>query len=163
MKKLLNENSLKILNKISTYSLAIIPIIILIVGLAINDWIAERFVLFYFLPIVIIALLWLFLRLKKYNTLSKTVIIIDVLVFISAIFRLIGILPFSSHMLFLTYSIITTDNKYFRILTVLIILETTYLKLFIWNDTLSWVFGGLIGFALGIFSYFINMPNPLNK
>ena len=72
---------------------------------------------------------------------------LDVLVFVLAAARF-GVgerLPFSGHMLFLTYTILTTRDRPYRWLALGLLVETTLFKLGLWSDPRSWSIGLLVG------------------
>jgi hypothetical protein len=60
---------------------------------------------------------------------------------------LTGALPFSGHMLFLTYSLLTTPVRWYQVVAVLLIAETTGFKLGVWHDFASWSIGLATGLA----------------
>ncbi len=63
---------------------------------------------------------------------------------LAALRTVTGLLPFSGHMLFFTYSLAARSRLY-RVAALAILLETTWFKLVIWRDPLSWS----VGLALG--------------
>ncbi|MBA2670105.1 MAG: hypothetical protein H0U67_07035, partial [Gemmatimonadetes bacterium] len=54
-------------------------------------------------------------------------------------------LPFSGHMLFLTYSGLVTRHAWYRVLAAVLLAETTVFKLWLWDDPSSWVWGLALG------------------
>ena len=52
------------------------------------------------------------------------------------------VLPFSGHMLFLTYTVLTIGRvRWYRRLAVVLLVETTIFKLWLWRDPYSWSIG----------------------
>lgn len=58
------------------------------------------------------------------------------------------VLPFSGHMLFLTYGVLAKPvAKGYRLLALVLLAETTVFKLWIWRDPRSWALGLVLGVA----------------
>lgn len=109
---------------------------------------ARRFVVFYVAPMVLVFPLWARARLRTIETASAGRIALDAAVVVFAVLRtLTGALPFSGHMLFLTHSLLTTPSRWYRAVAVLLIAETTWFKLGMWNDFASWSIGLAAGLA----------------
>jgi len=77
---------------------------------------------------------------------GRLVLDVGVLVLALARFGIGDTLPFSGRMLFLCYSLLTTSTRGYRLVALVLVLETTIFKLVLWQDPQSW---GL-GLALGI-------------
>jgi hypothetical protein len=60
------------------------------------------------------------------------------------------VLPFSGHMLFLTYSGLTTTARWYRWLALVLLAETTVFKLWVWRDVYSWSLGLVIGLVAAV-------------
>ncbi|HEX2779213.1 MAG TPA: hypothetical protein VHM30_06930 [Gemmatimonadaceae bacterium] len=74
----------------------------------------------------------------------------DLAIFALAVVRFLTgrLLPFSGHMLFLTYSALVTPSTGYRTLAALAIAETAWFKFVLWHDARSfWL--GVLGGALG--------------
>lgn len=96
----------------------------------VRPWEAQRFVLFYLAPLVPAVLLWGRERLLRFALYSRTAVIIDATVFFLAAVRSVtGALPFSGHMLFLTYVLFAVPSRWYRLLASALWLETAYFKL----------------------------------
>lgn len=134
-------------------------VVIVLIGFFLQDWKAQRFVIFYIAPLIAAVLLWSSDRIEKVWLVSKTRFALDCIVVAFSFARFLGFFPFSGHMLFLIYSGATTQWTAYRIIAVILILETTYFKLLIWNDSTSW----LLGTALGIVSAIIYFRFPSNS
>lgn len=111
-----------------------------------------RFFLLYVAPMLIATPIWLRLRLAEGPlSFSRRWLLDAVVVFVSAL-RGIGVpgLPFSGHTLFLTYSGIVTPHRGYRVLALLLMLETTVFKLWLWQDPKSWSLGIAAGILLAV-------------
>jgi hypothetical protein len=95
---------------------------------------------------------WVRVRLAERPLTFSARWVLDAVVILLAALRAVGVpwLPFSGHTLFLTYSGIVTRHRGFRILTLLLMLETTVFKLWLWRDPTSWSLGIAAGVILAI-------------
>jgi hypothetical protein len=120
----------------------------------VDGWPAQRFLILYVAPLFLAAPLWVRLRLEAYSSATVFRTAVDATVFILSFARFVSgdLLPFSGHMFFLTYSGLTTTTTSYRLLALLLILETTWFKLWLWRDPLTWTVGLILGIlAAGIF------------
>lgn len=103
----------------------------------------------YTAPLFLAGPMWLRLRLRKIETLPRSIVWLDAVVFALGAVRTvtIGILPYSGHTLFLTYAVAATPERGFRALVALLWLGTTAVKLWVWDDPVSWAWGLGIGAA----------------
>lgn len=125
----------------------VLPLAALAAGAREPDWPAQRFWALYVAPLFCAAPLWVRLRVAEARRLDwRAALDATVLGLSFARFLASGLLPFSGHMLFLTYSAIATTSFRYRVLAAVLIAETTFFKFWIWKDWRSW----LIGLALGI-------------
>ncbi len=110
------------------------------------------FLTLYMAPFFLVGPLWLRLRLRKIETTPRARTWLDAAVFVLAALRVppIGILPFSGHMLFLTYAVAETPERGMRALAALLLLGTTAFKLWIWRDSWSWGWGLGMGIAAAL-------------
>jgi hypothetical protein len=75
---------------------------------------------------------------------------VDVAVLAVAAARFLGaVVPVSGHMLFLVYSAVTTRNRWYQLLAVALIMETTLFKLGVWADPTTWALGAAAGLVGG--------------
>jgi hypothetical protein len=120
-------------------------------SLFLPTWEAQRFVLFYLAPLVPAVVLCARERLADRADYSRTALVLDCSVFVLAATRTVsGVLPFSGHMLFLTYALLTVRSAALRLFVGVLWLETAYFKLVLWDDPLSWSVGLLLGAVLGL-------------
>jgi hypothetical protein len=117
------------------------------------DWEAKRLLIFYIAPLFFAAPIWVRVRISEWQTLSSSSFTLDAVVFLLSFLRFVSgqFLPFSGHMLFLTYSGLTTRSTGYRLLALGLLVETTIFKLWLWRDPTSWALGlaiGLIAAAL---------------
>lgn len=110
------------------------------------------FLLYYFTPIGIPFVAFLFDRAERYQLVSTASRSLDLVVIIPALARAFIRLPLiSGHALFLTYCLFTSRSKVARIASILVLLQVVYLKLFVTHDTA--LFGGLIAGGLAALVY----------
>lgn len=105
---------------------------------------AATFLVWYVAPLFLAAPLWLRGRLHvagRTRALDAAVTVLAFARFVSG-----GLLPFSGHMLFLTYSALTPPvTRGYRLLALALLIETTIFKLWIWRDPRSWALGLVLG------------------
>jgi len=110
------------------------------------------FLLYYFTPVGIPFVAFLFDRLERYSSFPWTVWIVDVVVLLPALTRAFIRLPLiSGHALFLTYCLWSTRSMVARITAFLILLQVAYLKIFVTHDTA--LIGGIIAGSLAALLY----------
>lgn len=105
---------------------------------------AATFLVWYVAPLFLAAPLWLRERLHvtgRTHALDAAVTVLAFARFVSG-----GLLPFSGHMLFLSYSALTPPaTRGYRVLALALLIETTIFKLWIWRDPRSWGLGLVLG------------------
>jgi hypothetical protein len=105
--------------------------------------------LLYNWPLHILAPFWLVCRMQEDKKFLSLRTLIDIVVVILAMSRYYGpIVPTSGHALFLTHSLITIRNRYYRIPAVVMLIATVAVKVS-WEDYSSLVSGILIGLISG--------------
>ena len=116
-----------------------------------------RFALLYNGPVLGLGLIWVVLRIRESGRWSTSRKILDGLLTALAASRFMGApIPPSGHALFLTYSLLTTSNRLYRLATLAMLIVTVGLKVS-WRDYTSWVFGILIGAGAGaVWIYTLN-------
>ena len=116
------------------------------------------FLLYYFTPIGIPFVAFLFDRTERYGLASLRTWIIDLIVLIPALTRAFVRIPFiSGHALFLAYCLLTSRSKVSRVAAALVLLQVAYLKIFVTHDTA--LVGGILGGCLAAFLYRRVTPN----
>lgn len=121
----------------------------LAVGLLVGLWIdysfvdAEReYMLYYYLPMAIPFVAFLFDRLERLAAPSLTQWVVDAGVLAWSLTRAFIPIPFASgHALFLTYALLTTRGWVPRLTAALVMLQVIYLK-FAWRDVS--LIGGIV-------------------
>lgn len=109
---------------------------------------ARRFVVFYVAPMVVIFPFWARIRLEHVERHPAGRIALDAAVTVLSMVRAVnGVLPFSGHMLFLTYTLLTTPSRWYRAAALVLLFGTTWFKLAEWNDFASWSIGLATGLA----------------
>jgi hypothetical protein len=107
------------------------------------------FSLLYNGPLVVLAAFWLLCRKQEYQSRQSLKMVLDILIAGIAISRFYGsLIPPSGHALFLTYSLITVSNRYYRIAALMMLLVTIALKIS-WGDYQLWAYGTLLGVVIG--------------
>lgn len=102
-------------------------------------------------PISGLASVWIHLRIasKKIGG-SEILLVLDLIVFCTSMARTLfgDFIPISGHMFFLCHTMLTVKKSWYKVVSLLLVLHTTYFKLVIWNDVTTW----LNGFAAGVLS-----------
>lgn len=123
----------------------------------------EQFSLLYNLPLYAIGLVWLYYRWRGRVALNRWRVLLDAAVVVMAASRFLGpLIPPSGHALFLTYAGLTIDRRLFRIVAFILLLATIALKLS-WGDYRSWLYGLLLGAALGVLYRWAGAKSELAK
>lgn len=101
---------------------------------------------YYVVPIVISFVIFLLNRFENFRQKTLTQWIVDFMVVLTAMWCVIGDVPYvSGHTLFLTYCILTLNLDIGRIFTAIVMFEVLYLKFFVWNDWISAIIGIVLG------------------
>jgi hypothetical protein len=110
------------------------------------------FLLYYFVPIGIPFVAFLFDRVEQYGSISLVSWLIDLAVLLPALARAFVRLPLiSGHALFLVYCLLTSRSNIARITAALVLLQVAYLKIFVTHDTA--LVGGVIVGCLAALLY----------
>lgn len=105
-------------------------------------------------PIVVPFAAFLFDRAARRRQVTAFQLIIDVLVVGTAIWRVIGHVPYvSGHALFLTYALLSTRSRVAQIAAAVVMLQVIYLKYIVWGDWIT----STIGIAVGILATLASM------
>lgn len=108
------------------------------------------YLLYYFTPIGIPFVAFLFDRAEMHAAASASSWAVDVFVLIPALTRVFIRIPLiSGHALFLTYCLLTSRSTVARTTAFLVLLQVAYLKIFVTHDTA--LIGGI--FAGGLAAY----------
>ena len=112
-----------------------------------GSWGAVQFFVLYALPLFVIAPIWARTRLAIVATLTWFTLATDAIVLMLSVARFAAseVFPFSGHMLFLTYTLLTSRSARYRWFAAALIVETSVFKS-LWHDARSWA----IGLALGL-------------
>lgn len=110
------------------------------------------FLLYYFTPIGVPFVAFLFDRAEQYESSSFPSWAVDLVVLIPALTRAFVRLPLiSGHALFLSYCLLSTKSRIARITAFLVLLQVAYLKIFVTHDTA--LMGGVIAGCLAALVY----------
>jgi hypothetical protein len=119
------------------------------------------FLLYYFTPVGIPFVAFVFDRAEHYKSTPKTAWAIDIVVLIPALLRAAILLPLvSGHALFLVYCFLTSRSKMARIMALLVFAQVVYLKIFVTHDTA--LFGGTLAGCLAAWIYQRLKPTHTN-
>ena len=100
--------------------------------------------LYYFVPASIPATLFVFDRLTRFGQLGGLILGIDTMVSTVSLIRVKYPIPFySGHALFLTYFLLTTRDRLCLVTTAIVLVQTTYLKVVVWDNDVT-LYGGII-------------------
>ena len=118
------------------------------------------FLLYYFTPIGIPFVAFLFDRAEQRTLISTAGWTVDLIVLIPALMRAFVLIPFiSGHALFLAYCLLTSRSKVAQITAFLVLMQVVYLKIFVMHDTT--LFGGVIAGCLAAVVY--RRVKPFNR
>ncbi len=110
-------------------------------------WDEKMETIIYSIPMVFIFFLWIRYRLDERYIFEHQFFLIDISVVGLAAIRIFGLLFHSGHVLFLLYTLITTNNRTYQWIAGIMLAFTICLKLFYWNDFVT----PLTGAALALF------------
>jgi hypothetical protein len=106
----------------------------------------------YVVPIVVPFVAFMLDRVEKIGEITVVSAIVDVLVVGTAMMRVIGNVPHvSGHTLFLTYAVLRRGSLVTRLTAASVLIETIYLKYFVWHDFIT----STTGIALGLIALMI--------
>jgi hypothetical protein len=127
-----------------------------------GSWGSVRFFVLYAAPLFLAAPLWMRSRVCVIAQLSNFALVMDVVVFVASVARFAAaeIFPFSGHMLFLTYTLLTARARWYAWLAVALIAETSFFKLVLWRDQRSWMIGLVLGAVIGAL---VRLTSPAAK
>lgn len=130
---------------------------VLLVALAITvfhgDWPRQRFLLVYTAPLFVFGAAWARARLRMLDQLAPIAAAFDAAAFVLGAIRIgggWGVLPYSGHMLFLTYVAATTRGASWRMAALGLLGMTTWYKLGVLDDRSSWAIGLACGLLLSL-------------
>ena len=129
----------------------VLVIVLVAVTLRNGDWPAQRFLLVYFAPVLAYGAAWARDRLASVDRAAPTLLAIDAFAFAAGALRAAGgwgVLPYSGHLLFLSYAIATPGPRSLRLLALGLVAMTSWFKLALWHDVRSWSLGLASGLVL---------------
>ena len=121
--------------------------LLLIKDLYFYSWEEKKETIVYSIPMVFIFFLWLRYRLGEDRIFEHQLVLIDAVVVGLAAIRILGWLFHSGHVLFLLYTLRTTENKVYKWVLGLMLVFTLMLKFFYWGDFIT----PTIGAGMAIF------------
>lgn len=100
----------------------------------------------YVVPIVLPFVAFLFDRAERFSRTQLIQLALDILVVGTAMWRVIGNVPFvSGHALFLSYALLSTNTRVARITSAVVILQVIYMKYIFWHDWITPTSGIALG------------------
>lgn len=109
---------------------------------------------FYVVPIVVPFVAFLLDRTERIRETSAVQLIVDILVIGFSMARMFtDVFPVSGHTLFLTYAILSSRSPVVVVTASLVMLQTVYLKYFVWHDVVTSTSGIILG---GLAAYLVS-------
>jgi len=109
----------------------------------------QVFLLYYYTPIVVPFVAFVFDRVERWPAISQRQRLVDWPVLSLALIRAVILIPYiSGHALFLTYTLLTTRSWIARLTAALVMYQVIYIKVFAWQDN-TLIGGILLGAAAG--------------
>ncbi|HYW13247.1 MAG TPA: hypothetical protein VE871_14905 [Longimicrobium sp.] len=137
------------LRRACTAAAVVVPMGIAAGALAVDGRDARVFLLLYIAPFFVAFFAWARIRVDEIGNTSAGARAVDALATVLAGVRMAGpFVPASGHMLFFTYSALATRSVPYRLLVLALVAETTWYKLFVWDDFASWALGIAAGLTL---------------
>jgi len=118
-----------------------------------GQWPEQRFLLLYMAPLFAFGAAWARTTLYTIDHAEPRVVLVDGLAFVAGGIRVgggWGVLPYSGHMLFLTFVALTTDDRRFRWTALVLLALTSWFKLALWHDWLSLSLGVMLGVLFAV-------------
>lgn len=116
-----------------------------------GDKLANQY--FYVAPVVAPFVAFLFDRAERLRLLTPARLAVDALVLLTAMWRVFGDVPYvSGHALFLTFAVLSSRRRVARAAAAAVLLEVTYLKLFVWHDWVTMTVGVVLGAVAALIS-----------
>ena len=110
----------------------------------------------YVVPIIIPFVSFLFERAERIRQSNLIQLAIDALVVGTAIWRVIGNVPFiSGHALFLTYALLSSRSRFTQITAAIVMLEVIYLKYVVWHDWITLTGGIVLGSLAALVTWLV--------
>jgi hypothetical protein len=126
----------------------LVPLAALAACAFVDGWAARRFLAFYTAPFFLAFFLWMRIRLATVESQPLAGLAVDAAAVAVGLLRFASAaVPWSGHMLFFTYSALTTRSRGYVALVLLLAVETSWFKLGVWHDPFSWG----VGIGMGLF------------
>jgi len=115
----------------------------------------------YFVPLMVPLIAFMFERVEHVREANFFQHGVDYLVFALAAGRVVGDVPYiSGHTLILSYALLQSKSRLVRILAVLVLAQTLFLKYFVWRDFVT----SNVGIALGCtLAFLVGISNRARK
>jgi hypothetical protein len=118
----------------------------------------------YFVPLMVPMIAFMLDRVEHVREANFFRHGVDFLVFGLAVGRVVGDVPFiSGHTLLLSYALLSSQSKIVRISALLVLVQTLYLKYFVWHDFVTSNAGIVLGCALALLVSLLPKPRLLHS
>jgi hypothetical protein len=110
----------------------------------------------YFVPLMVPMIAFMFERVEHVREANFFQHGLDFLVFGLAVGRVVGDVPYiSGHTLLLSYALVCSRSRIVRISAILVLVQTLYLKYFLWHDFVTSNVGIILGSALALLVFLV--------
>jgi hypothetical protein len=110
----------------------------------------------YFVPLMVPMIAFMFERVEHVREANFFQHGLDFLVFGLAVGRVVGDVPYiSGHTLLLSYALVCSRSRIVRISAILVLVQTLYLKYFLWHDFVTSNVGIVLGCALALLVFLV--------
>ena len=131
--------------------------LLLLIIILYRDWEEKKISVIYSLPMVFVFFHWLSCNIEEESFYDLRILSVDFIAVLLSVMRMFGLLFHSGHVLFLTYSMLSTKRGIYHLICIPVIVITMYFKLVYWNDYVT----PLIGLILAIILIFIRKKTLL--
>lgn len=113
------------------------------------------FLLFYFMPVGVPFVAYVLDRAERFRTVRLIQWAIDLSVLVLSLARAVAAVPLiSGHALFTIYALLSTRSWVARGTAAVVLLQVSYLKLFVWHD-ITWLGGIMLGSIAALCFYLV--------
>ena len=151
------EKYIPLLGKLIVISGVFLTFLLLYKDLAYYEFEEKTVDIFYNVPMVFVFFVWIKCKIEEKEIVHLQLVFIDLLVLFFVSVRMFGLMYHSGHVLFLLYSFLTTENKFYQAICVLMMLVTIYFKFFFWSDFITPTVGTIMAL------FFIRLRNRIKN
>lgn len=145
------------LRRAARFGAVAVPLLFAAAALAVEGWAARRFLLLYQAPFFAAFFAWAAIRVDSAERDRPGALLVDAAAVALGAARFAALpVPYSGHMLFFAYSVLTTRSTPYLLLAAVLAAGTSWFKLVLWDDPLSWALGIAAGAVLAAARIFVN-------